>query len=103
MGIIHRDVKPANILIGNKAGKAKISDYGTSRVATIENTMTVIGTIVYQAPEITRNERYGFAADVYSFALTAYAVCDQVGLFVLLYFFLSASFCNLLRSASSSC
>ena len=78
MGIIHRDIKPANILIGAIAGLAKIADYGMSRVATVDNTMTLVGSVVYQAPEITRGERYGFAADVYSFALTTYAMCDRV-------------------------
>ena len=40
--------------------------------------MTMKGTSVYQAPELTRGERYGFAADVFSFALTMYEVCDRV-------------------------
>ena len=40
--------------------------------------MTIKGTLVYQAPEVSRGERYGFAADVYSFALTMYEVCDRV-------------------------
>ena len=40
--------------------------------------MTHKGTIVYQAPEISRGERYGFQVDIYSFALTIYEVCDRV-------------------------
>ena len=36
------------------------------------------GTLIYQAPELSRGERYGFAADVFSFALTMYEVCDRV-------------------------
>ena len=40
--------------------------------------MTIKGTLVYQAPELSRGERYGFAADVFSFALTMYEVCCMV-------------------------
>ena len=41
--------------------------------------MTEKGTMVYQAPEMSRGERYGFAADVYSFAMTMYELCKRVG------------------------
>ena len=40
--------------------------------------MTIKGTLIYQAPELSRGERYGFAADLFSFALTMYEVCDRV-------------------------
>ena len=40
--------------------------------------MTIKGTLVYQAPELSRGERYGFAADIFSLALTMYEVCDKV-------------------------
>ena len=78
--IMHRDMKPANILVGKTAHVAKIADYGISRVADIGGDMTIKGTLIYQAPELSRGERYGFAADVYSFAITMYELCDRVGL-----------------------
>ena len=78
VGIIHRDIKPANILVGGQNKNAKIADYGISRVATLDATMTIKGTLVYQAPELSRGERYGFAADIFSLALTMYEVCDKV-------------------------
>ena len=77
VGIIHRDIKPSNILIGLKS-KAKIADYGISRVANISEAMTIKGTLIYQAPELSRAERYGFPADIYSLALTMYELCDRV-------------------------
>lgn len=40
--------------------------------------MTAVGTPLYQAPEVSRGERYGFAADVYSFAITMYELCKKV-------------------------
>lgn len=82
VSIVHRDVKPGNILVDAKNKIAKVADYGISRVVDATETMTLVGTPLYQAPEISRGERYGFAADVYSFALTMYAVCDRVGLLV---------------------
>ena len=78
VGIIHRDIKPANILIGRKAMTAKIADFGISRIANVDGTMTIKGTLLYQAPEVSREERYGFPADVYSFAITMYELCDRV-------------------------
>ena len=78
VGIIHRDIKPGNILVGGQNKNAKIADYGISRVATLDATMTIKGTLIYQAPELSRGERYGFAADIFSFALTMYEVCDRV-------------------------
>ena len=58
--------------------KAKVANYGTSRVIDSNATMSMMGTPIYMAPEILSGERYSFAADVYSFGLTMYAVCDRV-------------------------
>ena len=57
---------------------AKIADFGIARVANTDLTMTSKGTLIYQAPEVSRAERYGFSADVYSFAITMYELCDRV-------------------------
>ena len=40
--------------------------------------MTEKGTLLYQAPELSRGEHYGFPADVYSFGITIYEVCERV-------------------------
>ena len=55
-------------------------DFGIARVADADSTMTHKGTMIYQAPEIARGERFYFAADVFSFAMTMYEVCLRVSL-----------------------
>src|SRR4051794_18385736 len=73
-GIIHRDVKPANILI-DRAGEAKLTDLGIASAAEatgITTSGTVLGTPAYMAPELFDGERATPAADVYSVAAIAF-------------------------------
>src|SRR4051812_33044958 len=73
-GIIHRDVKPANILI-DRAGEAKLTDLGIASAAEatgITTSGTVLGTPAYMAPELFDGERATAAADVYSIAAIAF-------------------------------
>ncbi len=73
--VVHRDIKPQNILVTEKDGRAKLVDFGIARLAD-EPTLTasgeVVGTLAYMAPEQADGERPGMAADVYSLALTLY-------------------------------
>src|SRR3954451_7184945 len=73
-GIIHRDVKPANILIDG-TGEAKLTDLGIASAAEatgITTSGTVLGTPAYMAPELFDRERATPAADVYSVAAIAF-------------------------------
>jgi len=73
-GVVHRDVKPENILVGD-GGEAKLVDFGIARIAgerTLTATGAVVGTLAYMAPEQADGLRPGPAADVYSLALTLY-------------------------------
>jgi eukaryotic-like serine/threonine-protein kinase len=69
-GIIHRDVKPANVMI-TEAGAVKVMDFGIARAladngATVTSTAAVIGTAQYLSPEQARGEPVDARSDVYS-------------------------------------
>jgi hypothetical protein len=79
-GVVHRDVKPENILVG-RGEEAKLVDFGIARIAgerTLTATGAVVGTLAYMAPEQADGLRPGPSADVYSLALTLYeCLCGE--------------------------
>ncbi|ETO80159.1 TKL protein kinase [Phytophthora nicotianae P1976] len=66
--LVHRDLKSKNVLLSSDF-QAKLSDFGTSRFRSVENTMTAgVGTGRWLAPEVIRGDTdYGCSADIYSF------------------------------------
>jgi serine/threonine protein kinase len=70
-GMLHRDVKPANVLLG-RDGSVKLTDFGIARLidaARVTSTGLMVGTASYLAPEQVSGEQVGPAVDVYSLGL----------------------------------
>ena len=73
-GIVHRDVKPGNVLF-DAAGTAKLTDFGLAKgraYTVLTQPGQVIGTLDYLAPELIRGEPATPASDVYALGCVAY-------------------------------
>ncbi|HZP53364.1 protein kinase domain-containing protein [Actinocrinis sp.] len=80
-GIVHRDLQPANILVENATGRAKLVDFGIAWIAgnpRLTASNSVIGTPHYLAPELLTGGAVSPAADVYSLAVCLYQLLTGV-------------------------
>jgi serine/threonine protein kinase len=87
-GVIHRDIKPQNLLLTNDRKIVKIADFGVARLESMEGAITRVGTNIYAAPEHNPLVQTGplesgalrfepqltAAADIYSLAKTVYSL-----------------------------
>lgn len=81
-GIVHRDIKPGNIMITD-SGEVKVMDFGIARAladigATMTNTWNVVGTAQYLSPEQATGEPADSRSDIYSVGCVLYeALCGE--------------------------
>ena len=75
-GLLHRDVKPANILLDSQAQRIYLADFGIARLIDDPSGLTAtnmaVGTMAYAAPEQLRGESLDGRADQYALACTAF-------------------------------
>src|SRR3954462_10798598 len=74
-GVVHRDVKPGNLLCAEEMGITKLADFGIAKAAEqtrITQVGSVLGTAAYLSPEQARGEEAGPPSDIYSLGVCAY-------------------------------
>ena len=74
-GVVHRDVKPGNLLRSRDGGQLKLADFGIAKAAEqsdITKVGSVLGTAAYLAPEQARGQPAGPASDLYALGVVAY-------------------------------
>jgi len=74
-GVVHRDVKPGNLLVSSDSGSTKLADFGIAKAAEqtrLTEVGSVLGTAAYLSPEQARGQEAGPPSDIYSLGVCAY-------------------------------
>jgi serine/threonine-protein kinase len=77
-GLVHRDVKPSNILLENGVERVKLSDFGLARAvddASLTQSGVIAGTPQYMSPEQANGQSIDHRSDLFSLGSTLYAMC----------------------------
>jgi predicted Ser/Thr protein kinase len=80
-GVVHRDIKPRNILVG--PGVTKVTDFGTARILDASHTLTgtMLGTPAYMSPEMVRGQAADPRSDLFSLGVVLYEAVTGVNPF----------------------
>ena len=68
--VMHRDLKPDNIFLSD--GKVKLGDFGFCKMLEVNMAQTMLGSPIYMAPEILREEIYTSKADIWSLGVVLF-------------------------------
>ncbi|MFF3875568.1 serine/threonine-protein kinase [Streptomyces sp. NPDC001978] len=78
-GVLHRDVKPGNVLLGRDDGRVLLTDFGIAQIegdSTITRTGEVVGSVDYLAPERVRGHDPGPSSDLWALGATLYTAVE---------------------------
>lgn len=78
--IVHRDIKPGNIMFDQNSGQVKVTDFGIARIVDDSKTKTgdMLGSPVYMSPEQLKGTKVSGASDIYSLGVTLYQLLTGV-------------------------
>ncbi len=80
-GVVHRDVKPANVMVPDDGGGAKLTDFGIAQLVgdpALTRTGDVVGTLAYMAPEQAEGRPVTWSVDLYALGLVLYEALSGV-------------------------
>ena len=72
--VVHRDIKPGNLIFNPQTGQLKVTDFGIARITDSSNTRTgeILGSPIYLSPELLKGEKADGATDIYSLGVSFY-------------------------------